>query len=164
MPISDIKSSYFILKLFSHLDEEMKLKIVKYNKNYQYLLNIKLINYKIFSGRYIEYESNGKGKEYNIYGVLVYEGKYLNGKRNGKGKEYNMDGNLKFEGEYLNDKKWNGKLYTFELSNGVGIGNELYNIRESLFQGNYINGERNGRGKEYYSNGELKYYYIIKLI
>ena len=56
MAINDIKSSYFIIKLFSHLSEEAKLKIVKYNKSYQCLLNINLINYKIISGRYIEYE------------------------------------------------------------------------------------------------------------
>ena len=60
MSINDIKSSYFIRILFSHLNEEMKLKMVKYNKKYQHLLNIKLINYQLFSGKYIEYESTGK--------------------------------------------------------------------------------------------------------
>ena len=108
MSINDIKSSYFIIILFSHLTEEMKLKIIKYNKNYQCLLNIKLINYKIFSGRYIEYESNGKGKEYDSYNDhLVYEGEYLKGKRNGKGKEYDKSGTgvILFEGNYLNGKR-----------------------------------------------------------
>ncbi len=136
MSINDIKSSYFIIILFSHLREEMKLKMVKYNKNYQHLLNIKLINYQIFSGRYIEYESNGKTKEYDSYddhliyegeysngkrngkgkeyykygkGIILFEGNYLNGKRNGEGKEYFDNEDLKFKGEYLNGKKWNGK-------------------------------------------------------
>ena len=53
-------------------------------------------------------------------------GKYLNGETNGKGKEYNDDGELLFEGEYLNGKKWNGKGYnengelTYELKSGNG--------------------------------------------
>ncbi len=88
MSINDIKSSYFIRILFPHLSEEIKLKMVKYNKNYQHLRNINLINYKIFSGRFIEYESNGKVRKYDSYDDhLVYEGDYLNGKWNGKGKE-----------------------------------------------------------------------------
>ena len=60
------------------------------------------INYKFFSGRYIEYEINSIGKEYNgHYDKLIYECEYLNGERNGKGKEYEYNGELKFEGEYL---------------------------------------------------------------
>ena len=51
-------------------------------------MNISLINYKIFSGKYIIYEKNGKGKEINYDGYLIYEGEYINGERNGKGKEY----------------------------------------------------------------------------
>ena len=49
-------------------------------------LNISIINYKFYSGRYVIYESNGIGKEYNgENGALVFEGEYLNGKRwNGK--------------------------------------------------------------------------------
>ena len=104
----------------------------------QNILNINIINYQTFSGKYIEYESNGKGngkgKEYNIFndelvfegeylnrkkkgigkeyksGYLIYEGEYSNGKKNGKGKKY-YDNKLVFEGEYLNGKKWNGKGY-----------------------------------------------------
>ena len=72
MSINDIKSSYFIIILFSHLREEVKLKIIKYNKNYQHLLNIKLINYQIFSGKYIEYESNGKEKNMVVMMIILY--------------------------------------------------------------------------------------------
>ena len=44
-----------------------------------YILNISLINYKFFSERYIIFEKNGKGKEYNKYNdTLVFEGEYLN--------------------------------------------------------------------------------------
>ena len=87
--LETIKSIYFQRIIFSYLNEETKLKIVMYNKNLQKKLNLNIINYKLFSGRYIILENNGKGKEYNSYNdKLVFEGDYLNGKRNGKGKEY----------------------------------------------------------------------------
>ena len=50
-------------------------------------MGVKLINYKLFTGIYIEYESKEKGKEYFGYdGKLRFKGKYLNGKRNGREK------------------------------------------------------------------------------
>ena len=130
---NNIKSSYFTKLIFRYLAIEIKLKICKYNKALQNLLNINILHYKILSGRYIIYEANkkgkecniltdeiifkgeyskgkrnGKGKEYNKDGYTIFEGEYLNGKRNGKGKEYNENG-IAFEGEYLKGKKWNGK-------------------------------------------------------
>ena len=153
--------------LFSFLDEKTKLKLIKYNKNLQKKLDINLINYKLFSGRYIIYDKNGKGKEYSYSGTLLFEGKYLNGKRNGKGKkysyfvnkptlkfegeylngkrhgkgiEYYIDGDyLKFKGEYLYDKKWNGKGY-----------DKKSNIIYELDNGN-------GKVKKSYRNGKLKF-------
>ena len=76
----------------------------------QKLIDISLFNYKLFSGKYIIYESNKIGKEYaGEDDTLIFEGEYLNGERNGKGKEYNYDnGELTFEGEYLNGER-NGK-------------------------------------------------------
>ena len=112
--LEKIKSKYFIRRLFVLADEKDKLDIIKYNKNMQNVLDISLINYKIFSKRYIIYGKNGKGKEYNWYGELIFEGEYLNRKRNGKGKEYDEYGNLMFEGEYLNGKRnGKGKKYIF---------------------------------------------------
>ena len=109
--LENIKSSFFTKILFSYLNEEIKLKIIKYNKNLQNLLGINLFNYKIFSKRIIIYEENGKAKEYNCAcskDTLIFEGEYLNGKRNGKGKEYYYNGTILFEGEFLNGKR-NGK-------------------------------------------------------
>ena len=127
--LKNVKSSYFSRIMFSFLEEWNKLKILKYNKYLQKEMNIILINYKFYSGRYIIYESNGKGKEYDAFGDdLRFEGEYLNGKRNGKGKEYNEYGKLKFEGEYLNGKR-NGK------------GKEYYKGK-LYFEGEYVNGER----------------------
>ena len=99
----NIESVYFSRILFSHLDEKIKLKVIKYNKKLQKNLDIKLINYKFYTGKYIIYENNIKGKEYDEYNNdnFLFLGEYLNG----KGKEYNKYGFLEFEGEYLNGKK-----------------------------------------------------------
>ena len=99
---------------------------------------------------------NGKGymKYYNPYGMILFEGEYVNGKKHGKFKEYNKE-YLIFEGEYLYDKKWTGKGFDengniiYEIFNGNGTIKE-YNVHGNLsFEGEYLNGERNGKGKEY---------------
>ena len=103
--LKNIKSSYFQSILFSYIDERQKLKVIKYNKSLQNNINISIINYKFFTGKYIIYDTNRNGKEYNGYDDrIIFEGEYLKGERNGKGKEYNEKGKLEFEGEYLNGK------------------------------------------------------------
>ena len=181
--LKNIKSRYIIKLIFQYVDEKSKLKIVKYNKSFQKNIDISIINFKFFSGRYIIYESNrigkeydcyngklkfegeylngekhGKGKEYNDDGKLIFEGEYLNGKRNGKGKEYNSyyGGLLTFIGQYLNDRRWNVlgyRPYKKErcwLKNGKGLIKEYNSINYYLeFEGEYLNGQRNGKGKEF---------------
>ena len=128
--LKNIKSSYFIKLIFVYVNEKQRLKIVKYNKSLQKNIDKNIINYKLFSGKYIIYESNRIGKEYNcIENLLVFKGEYINKKRNGKGKEYHYNGKIKFEGEYLNGKK-NGK------------GKEYWPSGELLFEGEYLNGKR----------------------
>ena len=110
--LENIKATYFIKLLFEYVDERQKLKVVKFNKSLQNIINISISNYKFFLQKYTIKESNGIRKEY--YGrndLLLYEGEYLNGKRNGKGKEYYNNGKLKFEGEYLNHKEHIGIKY-----------------------------------------------------
>ena len=87
----------------------------------------------------------------------------MNGKRNGKGKEYDLDGKLKFEGEYLYGKKWDGKGYNINNNNieyilykGKGYVIKCYKNGIPMFKGEYLYGERNGKGKEYNKDGELK--------
>jgi len=87
--LEDIESKFLIQYIFSFVNQGRKFKLVKYNKNLQNKLDINLIDYKNLIGKYIVYEENGKGKEYNWNGQLEFEGEYLNRKRNGKGKEYN---------------------------------------------------------------------------
>ena len=67
-----------------------------------------------------------------------------------------------YEGEYLNGKIWNGKGYDrnekliFETEEGIYI-KEFDNDGHLCFEGEYLNGERNGKGKEYYHNGKLEF-------
>jgi hypothetical protein len=49
--LKNIKSTDVIENLFSCLNEKTKLKTIKYNKHLQDSINIKLINYKSFSGK-----------------------------------------------------------------------------------------------------------------
>ena len=46
--LKNIKSKYIMIFIFSHLEEKRKLEIIKYNKNIQNILDIKLINYKFY--------------------------------------------------------------------------------------------------------------------
>ena len=138
--LENIRSKYILSNLLFHISEKKKLKLIRYNKNIQAKLNIKLLNYKIFSGIYTTifehnknikmYDANndnlifegefsnghknGKGKEYDNRGTLIFEGEYINGEKNGKGKEYYDNGRIKFDGEYLNGKKYKGKKYNID--------------------------------------------------
>ena len=132
----------------------------------EYLDNKELIGTKNDKyGKFLDKLNHTKsvGKEYETnYGNLIYEGEYLNGKRHGKGKEYNFYKRLTFEGEYLYDLKWNGKGYDkskniiYELKNGKGFVKEYNYDHDNLeFEGEYLFGKRNGKGKEYTNFGEL---------
>ena len=145
--IKNIRSKLIFKLLFSYIHEKTKLKSIKYNKNLQSKISITLNNYKFYSGKYIIYETKGKGKEYSGHDDrLIFEGEYLNGEKNGKGKEYahHLDNRyLLFEGEYKNGKR-NGKGKEYEYGG------------EIIFEGEYINGKRY-KGKEYFENGNLEF-------
>ena len=111
-----------------------------------------------FEGEYLNGERHGKGKEYNN-GKLIFEGEYLYSQKL-SGKNY-IDGKLEYEGEYLYDKKWNGKGYdgnyiTYVLKNGNGKVKEYDENNALIFEGEYLNGEKNGKGKEYNYKGIFK--------
>ena len=151
--LENIKSTYFKKIIFSLLDENAKLKILRYNKNLQKLLDIQIINYFIFTQKYIIKEANEFSKTYiynpyyeDIYeDKLIFEGQYLNGLKNGKCKEYDAEsGIIQFEGEYLNGLR-------------IGKGKEYYTVDKLKFEGEYLNGERNGKGKEYTYEGSLSF-------
>ena len=84
--LENIRSTIIFKNVFSHINDKIKLSLIKYNHFIQNKINISLINYKLLSGRYIIYENKRKIKEYNAFNnCLLYEGGYLNGKRNGQG-------------------------------------------------------------------------------
>ena len=61
----NIKSAYILKKLFTFLNDKRKLQLIKKNKKIQELIDINIINYRLFSGKYIIFETKGKGTEYN---------------------------------------------------------------------------------------------------
>ena len=133
--------------------ERKKLKLIKYNKNIQSKIDVNIKNYKLFKRKYVVYDNNGFAKEYGLFdNKLLYEGQYLNGERNGKGKEYNDIASVLFEGEFKKGKKWNN----INLKNGKGYLKE-YKNNTLIFEGEYLNGRRHGKGKEYDEDGELLY-------
>jgi len=68
---------------------------------------------------------------------------------------------------------WNGKIYKysykyktytmllgydyFELKDGKGKIEEYYDNGKLKYEGEYLNGKPNGKGKGYYDNGKLRY-------
>ena len=95
----------------------------------------------IFDGEYLNgYKLNGKG--YDSNGNIIYELKNGKEEKNGKGIEL-LNNNIIFEGEYLKGKRWNGTI-------------RQYCWNKLLFECQYINGEINGKGKEYdYNNDKI---------
>ena len=116
----------------------------------------------IFEGQYLNGKKSGYGKEYYYTGDLKFEGEYLYGFRI-RGKFY-INKKLEYEGEYSFNRKWNGKGYnkngkmTYELKNGTGKVKEYNNDGDLIFEGEYLKGLRNGKGKEYDEHtGKLKF-------
>jgi len=115
-------------------------------------------NNLILEGEFLNGKLNGKGKEYNLIGEMIFEGEYIDNHKI-KGKEY-LDGKLIYDGEYLFDRKFNGKGYDkdgkliYELINGNGT--VIEEIDDIIFEGEYLNGRKHGKGK-YYKNDYLFY-------
>ena len=111
----------------------------------------------IFKEQYLNLERNGYGEEYNGYGGLIFKGIYLNRKRNGEGEEYDNN-KLIFKGKYLNDRQWEGKGYDYfnneiyKLKDGKGLIKKFDEVGKLICEGYYVNGQRNGEGKEYHHN------------
>ena len=113
----------------------------------------------LFEGEFSNGLRNGKGKEFSRNNIIIFEGEYLYSQRI-KGKEY-VKGKLEYEGDYLYERKYNGKGFDengnviYELINGNGKVKEYDNDGNLQFEGEYLNGKRNGLGKLYNYKGEL---------
>ena len=131
-------------------------------------------------GKQIYEIKNGYGdiKEYFLRGNKIkLECKYKRGRINGEGTEYYKNGKIKFKGEFksvrkdlflseLNPnhfiaKKWNGIGYDpeekeiYKLENGKGSVVIYDDDGKLMYEGEYLNGEKNGQGKEYDNSGKL---------
>ena len=84
-----------------------------------------------------------------MFDIIIFEGEYLDGNKY-KGKTY-IKGRLEFDGVYLFNQKWNGKGYDekgnviYKLINGNGKVREYNNNGKLIIEGDYKNGERNGK-------------------
>ena len=103
----------------------------------------------------------GKGFDIIDFNGAKFENEYLEGKIK-KIKAYDKNNRLKYEKEFNNDKIWNMKVYDEnsnvinEIQNGKGLIKEFDEYLSLEFEGEYLNGERNGKGKEYIID-ELKF-------
>ena len=156
-----------LIKYNKNLQKKLNISITNYKIFYgKYIIyesDIKVKEYfcyndkLIYEGDYLKNKRHGIGIEYdNYHGKIKFIGEYLNGKKNGKCEEYYYNGNILFEGEYLNDHKWNGKGYdkdkniVYEINEGKGFIKEYYSLNNKVkYIGEYLNGERNGKGKEF---------------
>ena len=87
-----IRSNYHLKEILFYIDDKRKLNLIKYNKKFQDIAGLNLINFRRFSGRYIVKEYDIIKEYYSYNDRLLFEGWYSDGKRNGKGREYNEEG------------------------------------------------------------------------
>ena len=97
-----------------------------------------------FEGEYVNGEKwRGKIKKYNIYGILILECEYIDGEIKGHALEYL---NYKFlfgKGLKEIDFRYIDKIEYYEI--------------KLQYEGEYLNGERNGKGKEYDYDGKMEF-------
>ena len=138
----------------------------------------------MYVGEFLDGKKNGEGKEYDNIGELIFDGIYFDdNKWSGKSFGYHIDTesfeyksgldepnhDIYYEIEYLKGKKWNGKIKNidedkiYEIKNGNGyIKEDCFYLNDMIFEGLYLNGEKNGYGKEYgyVKDGEFKELYL----
>ena len=129
-----------------------------------------------FEGEYFNGERNGKGIRYDYEGEILFEGIYLNGEKwTGKGKEYYTDHddeddtdenpfkNMTFNVGKKKKKKSELGFFLGDLGNKnltrITLNNfGLPQAKKVLkFEGEYLNGLRHGKGKEYNKDEQLIY-------
>ena len=149
------RGEYLNGKKWNGIFNEDEDKIICELNNGKGLVKIKNFGESIFEFEYLKGEKNGKAREYDRDGNLVFDGEYLNEEKwKGKIKKYYKNKKLKFEYDIVNGLIWDGKEYDengaiiCELNNGNGIAKEYF-LDNVIFEGEYLDGKRNGKGKEY---------------
>ena len=90
---------------------------------------------------------------YNGFGGK-FEGEYI-GNRKVKGKEYYDNGKLKYEGEYIIIGGLKGGFIRGSIEKNGKFKQYDYYSGFLVFEGEYLNGKRYGKGKEYGRYGRL---------
>ena len=76
---------------------------------------------------------------------------------------------MEYEGDLLFDKKWNGKGYDENGNIIYKLNNTNENTKEYnwmgilVYEGEYLNGKRNGKGKEYDMMIMVNYYLKVNI-
>ena len=127
-----------------------------------------------FEGEYYNGERNGKGKRYDYEGGIIFEGEYLNGERwKGFGKEYYTDKEEEEERRLKNmifqkEKPKKNNIFDFNFSFRDNGDKYLYRYTTNnlgfktskkilKYEGEYLNGKKHGKGKEFSKEGILEY-------
>ena len=171
--LENIKAKYIIIeKIFDLLTIRHKLKIIAYNKSLQGKCSVNINNYKNNAWCYVIKEANGKYKMITTENkILIYEGDCLKGKKHGEGKlYYKMQGRLDLLEKQLVKGPIKNKYKEFIKSQNTNIdesreGIIKYNGDEYFYffsiylyyEGGFKNGIKNGKGKLYDDNGNLRY-------
>ena len=119
----------------------------------------------ILEYEYLKGKIEGKAKEYDKYNNdLLFSGNYINGKRNGQGVEYKSILFTESNNRYSQIKSKLITIFSGEFFNGERIKGKEYDYNENInYEGEYLNGKRNGKGEEYKSilyevSSESNYY------
>ena len=115
------------------------------------------------------YEGNFKNDLFNGKGIFVnnnsiYNGDFLNGKKHGKGKieiDIIKNKNSNNNNNYNNENKIEKKIYEGDWENDFINGNGIEIIQNEngkiIYNGQFIKGKKNGKGKLILSNGSEYY-------
>lgn len=120
----------------------------------------------------------GRGKEFNLAGLLVYDGDWIKGVKEGMGSYYREDGSLKYQGAWKSNKPngngtfyqnnkvvyegcWNNGFLIIEKRLGFDYETEnnvkLYDNNRRMYSGNMKNHLPEGQGTFYTEDGKELY-------
>ncbi|RDD47087.1 Phosphatidylinositol 4-phosphate 5-kinase 8 [Trichoplax sp. H2] len=120
---------------------------------------VKFGNGDVFEGMFIKNEFEGHGKL--VCKAFVYNGEWKNSKWSGRGKLLRKSGDH-YSGDFVDNtisgfgemNYCNGSKYTGEWKNNLFHGQGTFETAEYSYEGSWHIGQKQGKGKIRYSNGE----------
>ena len=110
----NLKSNYFLQKIFEHIKRNKSLKIIKYNKKIQNRLNISIKDYKEYSEIYSSIEIE----------IIPIKNEYV--------KFINIKGDESYYHIYFNDDKIETKNYLTNYDDEIEIKNYSINYNDKI--------------------------------